>query len=163
MVCAVLAPVLPQFQALLKCAAAIAPRLSALASQGGLAVTRPDGSTQPIPVGATPVVLSAAQVATRREVSAHIAAAGFKMAQAVALSKLFGATEVDWALGHTAVHARFAHGDLASILDHHTATTTGPDHRAGEDGSLTQGTSGWAALRMPAIEEPYDDEQEAAL
>src|SRR5450631_1444422 len=83
MVCAVLAPVLPQFQALLKCATAIAPRLSALASQGGLAITRADGSTQPIPVGATPVVLSAADVAARRDVSAHIAAAGFKMAQAV--------------------------------------------------------------------------------
>ena len=26
---------------------------------------------------------------------------------------------MDWALGHAAVHARFAHGDLASILDHH--------------------------------------------
>jgi hypothetical protein len=40
---------------------------------------------------------------------------------------------------------------------------TGPTHRAGEDGSLTQGTSGWAALRTPAVEEPCDDEQEAEL
>ncbi len=86
-----------------------------------------------------------------------------KMGHAVTLSKLFGTAEVDWALGHAAVHARFGHGDLASILDHHASTTTGPTHRAGEDGSLTQGTSGWAALRTPAIEEPRDDEQEGAL
>ena len=39
-----------------------------------------------------------------------------KMAQAVSLSKLFGAAEVDWALGHAAVYQRFAEGDLASIL-----------------------------------------------
>jgi hypothetical protein len=85
-----------------------------------------------------------------------------KMAQAVSLSKLFGTAEVDWALGHAAVHARFGHGDLASILDHHAATTTGPIHRAGEGGSLTQGTSGWAALGTAAGER-HDDEQEAAL
>ena len=89
-----------------------------------------------------------------------------KMAQAVTLSKLFGAAEVDWALGHAAVHARFAHGDLASILDHHstTTTTTGASSptRAGEDGSLTQGTSGWAALGATA-ELSCDDAAEVAL
>jgi len=42
-----------------------------------------------------------------------------KMAQAVSLAKLFSPTEVDWALGHAAVHSRFAEADLASILDHH--------------------------------------------
>jgi hypothetical protein len=83
MVCAVLAPVLPQFKALLECAPAIAPRLAALAFQGGLAVTRPDGSTQHIPVGATPVVLDGRDVVSRRDIAAHIASAGFKMAQAV--------------------------------------------------------------------------------
>ena len=86
-----------------------------------------------------------------------------KMAQAVTLAKLFSAAEVNWALGHAAVHARFGHADLASILDHHTATTTGPTHRAGEDGSLTQGTSGWAALGASAAGERSDDGQEAAL
>jgi len=70
-----------------------------------------------------------------------------KMAQAVSLSKLFTPTEVDWALGHAAVHARFAEADLASILDHHTsATAAGLRHQAGEDHSLTQGTGGWAIL-----------------
>ena len=88
-----------------------------------------------------------------------------KMAQAVSLSKLFSPTEVDWALGHAAVHARFGHGDLASILDHHATTGAGsPRHRAGEDGSLTQGTSGWAALGPAATGERHDDgEQEVAL
>jgi len=87
-----------------------------------------------------------------------------KMAEAVSLSKLFGAAEVDWALGHAAVHARFAHGDLASILDHHATTGASTSrHQAGEEGSLPQGTSGWAALGTPATDEPTDDEQEAAL
>jgi len=71
------------------------------------------------------------------------------MSQALALAKLFDPAEVDWALGHAAVHGRFAEADLASILDHHAAARTGkhqPDHRAGEDHSLTQGTSAWAGL-----------------
>ncbi len=86
---------------------------------------------------------------------AEAAAAGtskirVKMAEAVTLAKLFNAKDVDWALGHAAVHARFAHSDLASILDHHhTATANGPESRAGEDGSLTQGTASWAALGAP--------------
>jgi len=69
----------------------------------------------------------------------------------VTLAKLFNTKDVDWALGHAAVHARFAHGDLASILDHHhTATVNGPASQAGEDHSLTQGTANWAALGAPA-------------
>jgi transposase len=72
---------------------------------------------------------------------------GRKMAQAVELSKLFGAEQVDWALGHAAVHARFAEADLASILDHAAGGPTGqPRLRAPEDGSLAQGTTAWAAF-----------------
>jgi hypothetical protein len=37
-------------------------------------------------------------------------------------------------------------GDLASILDHHARSRTGPDRRAGEDHSLAQGTASWAPL-----------------
>ena len=74
-----------------------------------------------------------------------------KMAEALALAKLFSDTDVDWALGHAAVHARFAEADLASILDHHHAGgAAGSRHRAGEDRSLTQGTARWAALGGPA-------------
>jgi hypothetical protein len=71
-----------------------------------------------------------------------------KMAAAVATAKLVGTGQVDWALGHAAVHDRFAEVDLASILAHHGASTTGPEHRAGEDPSLAQGTAGWAALNV---------------
>lgn len=90
---------------------------------------------------------------------AEAAAAGttkmrVKMGQAVELAKLFSRAEVDWALGHAAVHARFAEADLASILDHHATTTAaGPVSQAGEDRSLTQGTAGWATLGAPAAAE----------
>jgi transposase len=82
---------------------------------------------------------------------AEAAAAGtgrmrVKMAAAVATARLADPVEVDRALGHAAVSARFGEGDLASILDHHARTRTGPDHRAGEDHSLAQGTASWAAL-----------------
>ncbi|MGH3446612.1 MAG: IS21 family transposase [Nocardioidaceae bacterium] len=75
-----------------------------------------------------------------------------KMAEALALAKLFDPGEVDWALGHAAVHGRFAEADLASILDHHHGrgarqAGTG-EHRAGEDSSLTQGTASWARLGL---------------
>jgi transposase len=73
-----------------------------------------------------------------------------KMRDALALAKLFDPVEVDWALGHAAVHARFAEADLASILDHHASKPRGEAHRAGEDRSLTQGTSGWARLGAPS-------------
>lgn len=73
---------------------------------------------------------------------------GVKMAAAVATAKLAAAAEVDWALGHAAVHARFAEANLASILAHHAAGADGQERRASEDHSLTQGTAGWAALRL---------------
>lgn len=69
-----------------------------------------------------------------------------KMAAAVATAKLVGGVEVDWALGHAAVNARFGEHDLASILEHHARSRPGELHRAGEDHSLTQGTASWAAL-----------------
>jgi hypothetical protein len=68
------------------------------------------------------------------------------MAAAVATAKLVGGTEVDWALGHAAVNARFGEHDLASILAHQARTRPGDVRRAGEDRSLTQGTASWAAL-----------------
>ena len=67
-----------------------------------------------------------------------------KMAAAVQLARLFTPAEVDWALGHAAVHGRFAEADLASILDHHRQQASDVQHRAGEDRSLTQGTRSWA-------------------
>jgi transposase len=76
-----------------------------------------------------------------------------KMTQALGLAKLFDPAEVDWALGHAAVHSRFAEADLASILDHHAGARSGEQHRAGEDHSLTQGTSAWAGLGQPGPRE----------
>ena len=69
-----------------------------------------------------------------------------KMAAAVTTAKLVGVTEVDWALGHAAVNARFGEHDLASILAHQASSRPGAVHQAGEDRSLTQGTASWAAL-----------------
>jgi transposase len=68
-----------------------------------------------------------------------------KMAAAVQLAKLFPPVEVDWALGHAAVHGRFAEADLASILDHHHQQPNPGQQRAGEGQSLTQGTHSWAS------------------
>ena len=64
-----------------------------------------------------------------------------KMADAVALAKLSGAEAVDWALGHAAVHNRFADGDVASIVAHRSSP--GDTWRAGEHHSLQPGTSAW--------------------
>jgi hypothetical protein len=69
-----------------------------------------------------------------------------KMAQAVQLAGLFGADEVDAALGHAAVHGRFAEADLAAILDHRATGPRPGTRRADETRSLTQGTTAWAAL-----------------
>jgi transposase len=84
-----------------------------------------------------------------------------KMTEALALAKLFDPVEVDWALGHAAVHGRFAEADLPSILDHHHGRAAGGPadgergvHRAGEDSSLTQGTGAFARLGQPA--DPVD-------
>ena len=67
-----------------------------------------------------------------------------KMADAVALAKLSGVDKVNWALGHAAVHGRFAERDLASILRHRAAGgDPAPTARASEDHSLQAGTNAW--------------------
>lgn len=63
-----------------------------------------------------------------------------KMAEAVQLARLHGEVAVDWALGHAATYARFADGDLVSILAAHPVSTS---HAAGEDHSLQTGTGAW--------------------
>ncbi|GAA2052233.1 hypothetical protein GCM10009839_69440 [Catenulispora yoronensis] len=65
-----------------------------------------------------------------------------RMAEAVALAKLRGQGAVDRALGTAAMAARFADGDLRSILHHqsfHDAPTS--PSRAGEEHSLHPATS----------------------
>ena len=74
------------------------------------------------------------------------------MAHAVELSVLAGRADVDWALGHAAVHGRFATGDLDSIL---AAKGLDPTRRgAGEDTSLAQGTGGWNLFGRTIIDAP---------
>jgi hypothetical protein len=69
-----------------------------------------------------------------------------KMAEAVTLAKLHGADPVSWALGHAAVHGRFADGDVAAILAHRASATSGPAHQAGETASLQDGTAAWGGF-----------------
>ena len=77
-----------------------------------------------------------------------------KMAAAVQLARLFNPADVDWALGHAAVHGRFAEADLASILDHHRNRPNPTQLQASEDKSLTQGTRGWAGQTAPVAGVP---------
>ncbi|MDD0858034.1 IS21 family transposase [Arthrobacter alpinus] len=53
-----------------------------------------------------------------------------KMAEAVSLAKIAGVIDVDRALGTAAIHGRFAHGDLSSILQAGRANIT--THTANE-------------------------------
>lgn len=78
-----------------------------------------------------------------------------KMAHAVALSALAPCDDVDWALGHAAVHGRFATGDLDSILAAKGIDTT--RGRTTEHTSLAQGTSSWNTLGTNTThdEEPH--------
>jgi hypothetical protein len=84
-----------------------------------------------------------------------------KMAQAVALAKLHGAAQVRWALGHAAVHGRFADGDLAAILVHRASAAPGSAHRAGETASLQAGTAAWQGSGNERGE-PDDDDHAAS-
>jgi hypothetical protein len=57
--------------------------LATTAYQRGLAVTAPDGTTRPIPITATPVILEAAEIRRRSELAARLSTATLKMADAV--------------------------------------------------------------------------------
>lgn len=58
------------------------PALARDAHARGLAITRPDGATRPIPVTATPVILPEREIRRRAEASTLLSRATFKMAQA---------------------------------------------------------------------------------
>ena len=84
-----------------------------------------------------------------------------KMAEAVALSKLYSAAEVDRALGTAAVTARFGDKDLLSILDYQAVHGLAEPVRRSENHSLQPGTAAWSALGAPAPNTPdlseYDE------
>ncbi len=65
------------------------------------------------------------------------------MAEAVTLAKLSSVETVDWALGHAAVHNRFAEGDLAAIVAHRCSAGSGLVVERGETHSLQPGTGAW--------------------
>lgn len=88
--------------------------------------------------GAASWLAGAAAAGTRR--------ARAKMAEAVALSKLYSPAAVDRALGTAAVTGRFAEADLLSILDYQAGLAGAEPARASEDHSMQPGTSAWAAL-----------------
>ena len=58
------------------------PELARAAYQRGLAVTQKEGTSRPIPVTATPVILDAAEIRRRAGLSALLASATFKMTRA---------------------------------------------------------------------------------
>lgn len=69
------------------------------------------------------------------------------MERAVTLAKVLGIDEVDKGLGAAAVHQRFTHEDLISIVNTGGGAnpTTGTTHTVTDQGQwLSQGTGGWA-------------------
>jgi len=96
--------------------------------------------------GAAVWLTEAAAVGTERMIQ--------KMAHAVELSALGHRADVDWALGHAAVHGRFATGDLDSIL---AAKGLDPTRRgASENTSLAQGIRGWNLFGVTIIDTPEE-------
>jgi hypothetical protein len=74
-----------------------------------------------------------------------------RMAEAVTLASLHGASTLDAALGTAAMAGRFGAGDLESILVHRAGGAVGalvppPEH------SLAQGTQMWSALGAPTAD-----------
>src|SRR5438067_1558518 len=70
--------------ALRRDAAGFGSELARAAHGLGLAVTsKTDGSTRPIPITATPVVIGRTELVRRGQLSAHLASAGFKMSRAM--------------------------------------------------------------------------------
>ncbi|GAB3259391.1 hypothetical protein GCM10027456_38860 [Kineosporia babensis] len=72
-----------------------------------------------------------------------------KMAEAVALAKLYSPGQVDRALGTAAVTARFAEPDLLSILDYQSVHDQAEPTRRSETHSLQPGTAAWSTFGRP--------------
>jgi len=84
--------------------------------------------------GATQWLLEAASVGAAR--------IRHKMADAVALAKLYGTDQVDQALGTAATCGRFGDKDLGAILAH-DGSVGAPSSQATEAHSLQRGTAAW--------------------
>ncbi|GHE73972.1 hypothetical protein GCM10017771_97480 [Streptomyces capitiformicae] len=79
-----------------------------------------------------------------------------KMAEAVALSKLYSAAEIDRALGTAAVTGRFAEKDLLSILDYQAVHEQAEPARRSENHSLQPGTSTRSTFGIPTTSDVTD-------
>ncbi|MFD7591979.1 hypothetical protein ACFV6D_02980 [Kitasatospora sp. NPDC059812] len=88
--------------------------------------------------GAAAWLIEAAAASTRR-----IRA---KVADAIALAKLYGTADVYRALGTAATVGRFAEGDLLSILDHQGEHDQVEPIRHSETHRLQPGTSAWSGF-----------------
>jgi hypothetical protein len=90
-----------------------------------------------------------------------------KMERAVTLAKVLGADEVDKGLGAAAVHQRFTHEDLISIVNtgNSAGHTTSATHTVTDQGQwLSQGTSAWANFgTTPTTEPAADGDLEGAI
>ena len=87
------------------------------------------------------------------------------MERAVTLAKVLGADEIDKGLGSAAVHHRFTHEDLLSIVNTASGTghTTSTTHTVTNQGQwLSQGTSGWANFGIAPAATTSDEDFEGA-
>src|SRR6266849_10254522 len=73
----------PLLEALRRIAASDGVTLAHSAYARGLAVTSLDGSTRPIPITATPVIIDATQIRQRANLSARLSSAAVKMARSI--------------------------------------------------------------------------------
>ncbi len=86
-----------------------------------------------------------------------------KMTEAISLSKLYSAAEVDRALGTAAVTGRFADKDLLSILDYQAVHEHTEPVRRSEDHSLQPGTSAWATFGITPTTSDVSEHDESDL
>ncbi|RAX45724.1 IS21 family transposase, partial [Arthrobacter sp. AQ5-05] len=84
-----------------------------------------------------------------------------RMAAAVEVAKLLGATSVDHGLGAAAVHHRFTHEDLLSIIESSRAPGYLADTRTVTDPNqiLAQGTGAWAGFGTTDDEDTTDTQE----
>ncbi len=88
-----------------------------------------------------------------------------KMERAVTLAKVIGAAEVDQGLGTAAVHQRFTHEDLLSIVATATNGETTTTRTVTDPNQwLSQGTGSWASFgtATPTITPAVDGDLEGA-
>ncbi|WP_255557065.1 IS21 family transposase [Paeniglutamicibacter sp. Y32M11] len=125
---------------------------------------RPAGSLEREPKGKNDADLAfldigeGAKLWLKEATAAGVGKIRVKMAAAVELAKLLGVTSVDHGLGGAAVHHRFTHEDLLSIIDTNRSPGYLSETRMVLDPNqiLAQGTGAWAGFGT--TDEPVTDE-----